>query len=310
MRGNNTTITVLVAIIVVLAGGLALTWYLYNPEFAAVAEVGDDKITVADYQDYMTEYYGAYALTQLIRSKVIYDEAARLGVGVTGEEIDAELETIKSAYGVASDQELENIILNSYGIPLADFKEQLRLAYTLNKIRLHGVEVSDDEAMQYYAENENEYVELESADVRHILTSTIDQAIAARERIIAGEDFDTVAMEVSEDTGKETHGTDFTDVRRDGSYDEDFVEGALMLEEGELSEPVETQFGYHIILCEAKRPARQLEFSEVKEGITDELKEQVAPNRTEVLSRLMQEANIKIRLDDIREDVEFELGIE
>ncbi len=99
---------------------------------------------------------------------------------------------------------------------------------------------------------------------RHILVATDADAQAALKRIKAGEDFAKVAKEVSKDPGSE--GGDLGWFTKDRMVPE-FADAAFTLEPGQISDPVKSQFGWHIIKLEGKRQKSFPPFDEVKEQI-------------------------------------------
>lgn len=114
---------------------------------------------------------------------------------------------------------------------------------------------------------------------RHILVADEQTAHAARERLLAGEDFAALAAELSQDPGSASQGGDLGWQRR-GFFVESFAEAAFALEIGEISEPVQSEFGFHIIqvLGRQTRPltaeqyegARQRTFQKWLEGAKEE----------------------------------------
>ena len=87
---------------------------------------------------------------------------------------------------------------------------------------------------------------------------------AIRKRIEAGESFADVAKEVSEDTGSGAEGGDLGWFAR-GRMVPEFEEAAFSLEPGKVSEPIKTQFGYHLIFVEEKDPERPVEETELEQ---------------------------------------------
>lgn len=85
----------------------------------------------------------------------------------------------------------------------------------------------------------------------HILVTTEDEAKAAQKRVKAGEDFGKVAKELSKDTGAQ--GGDLGWFTKDRMVPE-FGDAAFKMEPGQISDPVKTQFGWHIIKLDEKRP--------------------------------------------------------
>jgi peptidyl-prolyl cis-trans isomerase C len=97
---------------------------------------------------------------------------------------------------------------------------------------------------------------------RHILVATEEDAKKALARVKAGEDFAKVATELSKDPGAE--GGDLGWFTKDKMVPE-FAEAAFKLEPGQISDPVKTQFGWHIIKVEEKRMKTFPPFEQVKD---------------------------------------------
>ena len=139
-----------------------------------------------------------------------------------------------------------------------------------------------DEIQQLYDERIDQYDVPEQANARHILLSipqtAADAEIEARRaeileiraRIEAGEDFAVVAQEMSEDPGSGANGGDLGWFRR-GQMVSAFDEVAFSLETGTLSEPVKSEFGFHLIRVEARRPAQTQSLADVQDDLAFEL---------------------------------------
>ena len=164
--------------------------------------------------------------------------------------------------------------------------------------------VSDDEINSYYNEHLNEFEEVRA---RHILISTQpqppapgakpdeqpkalskDEARKKAEEVLAkvrkGEDFAALAKQYSDDPGSKDKGGEYTFGR--GQMDPDFEKAAFNLKPGEVSEPVETRFGYHIIKLEDTREAKFPAYEEVKAKIEQGLVQQkLAKYREELKSK-------------------------
>ncbi len=100
---------------------------------------------------------------------------------------------------------------------------------------------------------------------RHILVATEADAQAVLKRLRAGEDFTKVAKEVSKDPGSE--GGDLGWFTRERMVPA-FADAAFTLQQGQFSEPVKTQFGWHVIQVEGKRQKTFPPFDQVKDQIT------------------------------------------
>lgn len=195
-----------------------------------------------------------------------------------------------------SDQELRDYFAahsDEYRIP-----EQRMGHYLLvdqNALR-QTLEVGDAEIEAYYREHRDEYAQEEQVRARHVLVSTEertpDEARAriqeARERLDAGEDFASVAAELSEDPGSAARGGDLGFFGR-GRMVPPFEEAAFGATPGELVGPIETQFGYHLIEVQDRREERQRPLDEVRELIANRLRATSAAERAEALAQQLRD---------------------
>ena len=93
-----------------------------------------------------------------------------------------------------------------------------------------------------------------------------------------GEDFAKVAGEVSKDPGSKTDGGDLGFFTKDRMV-EAFAEAAFKLEPGQISDPVKSQFGWHVIQVEEKRKKPAPAFEEIKDQV-EHLSRRARPSRT------------------------------
>ncbi len=154
------------------------------------------------------------------------------------------------------------------------------LAYTADNF-VDASKVSDEDIEEYYELNrEDEFTNEEKVSARHILkkfdSSDNDSKKAARiaidavaARLKAGEDFAKVATETSEDSSAASGG-DLGEFGR-GRMVKPFEETAFALAPGEISEVVESQFGFHIIQVYARAEAGERSLADVREEIIDKL---------------------------------------
>ncbi|OUR63524.1 parvulin peptidyl-prolyl isomerase [Methylophaga sp. 42_25_T18] len=115
-----------------------------------------------------------------------------------------------------------------------------------------SVDIDEDALKQFYADNEDRLVGPKQRRVSHILIEGEDQAAlttitAAKQRLDAGEDFAGVAEELSQDSGSAQQGGDLEFIQR-GQMDSVFEDAAFALQNvGDVTDPVKTEFGYHLI---------------------------------------------------------------
>jgi peptidyl-prolyl cis-trans isomerase C len=151
--------------------------------------------------------------------------------------------------------------------------------------------VTEEEARELYNREIASAKPEEEIRARHILLLTEQQAREQRARILAGTPFATVAMEVSQDPGNAADGGDLGYFTR-GQFDPGFEDAAAILERGVLSEPVQTKFGWHLILVEDKRTRPIPSFDELKGSIISLL---IQRRALEQVSDLRGKAKIDIR---------------
>jgi peptidyl-prolyl cis-trans isomerase C len=177
-----------------------------------------------------------------------------------------------------------------------DFKR--RLAFLRNKL-LMGYELQQeaktaltDEALhQTYDEAVKSMAGQEEVRARHILVQGEDEAKAILEQLKKGADFATLAKEKSKDPGA-ADGGDLGYFTKDQMVPE-FADVAFKMYPGQLSNPVKTQFGWHVIKLEDKRTKQPPEFEKVKDQIEAYL---VRKAQTDFIAKLRQNAKVE-RLD-------------
>lgn len=189
--------------------------------------------------------------------------------------------------------------------------EQVDAAYiTLSQGALaESLEVAEDELRAYYEERAEEYAR-EERRAAHILVEAGDDGqetlATIQQRLADGESFADLAEEYSVDTVSAQEGGDLGFAGR-GVYDEAFEEALFALEEGEVSGPVETSFGLHLIKLEEVRRSDVPAFDELREELRLELARTRASERfAEVRSQL---ADAAYAADDLAGPAE-ELGLE
>lgn len=133
------------------------------------------------------------------------------------------------------------------------------------------VKVEDDEIRRFYHENGDKMAQSE-VKASHILVATEKEAKEIKERIKTHEDFENQAKEHSMCPSKEAGG-DLGFFKR-GTMVPEFEEAAFSIPKGEVSEPVKTQFGYHLICKTDEKAAKKPSFDEAKDIIAHLLQHQ------------------------------------
>ena len=217
-------------------------------------------------------------LQSLIR-QVLYNQAAdERHIRIDRREVDA-------AYAVEYSNLLEqnNIdeeILANYlagqGRSLAEFQQAMRgdietqlRNNALREVIVGIVEPTDDELLAYFESNIARYDVPEQVRASHILTADEETAWEVYELLLAGGDFVELASRYSADSSNKDDGGDLDWFGR-GRMVQEFEEAAFALEIGEISEPVETQFGYHVIKLTDRQEAHTPTLDDVRDEVRDD----------------------------------------
>ncbi len=159
------------------------------------------------------------------------------------------------------------------------------------------IDVTDQDALTYYEENKQRFEKPAQRKAAHILINDDDLAQDTlkeiQDKLDQGESFADLAKAYSQDPGSADQGGDLGLVSP-GDMVEEFDEALFAMEEGQISEPVKTQFGYHIIYLQEIKEARIPAFEEVKDDIVRELQAKQAQtlflDRANELSGLVLDA--------------------
>ncbi|HTY95067.1 MAG TPA: SurA N-terminal domain-containing protein, partial [Steroidobacteraceae bacterium] len=159
------------------------------------------------------------------------------------------------------------------------------------------ITVSDADLQDYYAKNKNRYISAEQRRAHHILVAVNDKVDAAaalkkaqdvEARLKAGGNFEALAKQFSDDAGSATQGGDLGLAER-GSLEGPFGDALFAMKPGEISAPVRTKYGYHIIRLDEIQPARGKTFAEARGDVLDQLRHDRAADRFGDLQEQIQQ---------------------
>ena len=214
------------------------------------------------------------AVQFLVQREQFEQKAEDLDVEVTDKQVDARLEQIKKQY-FGGDQKKFEKQLKEQGITEKQVRNDIRAQLVSEKIfaKVAGdAKVTDEEIAAYYAKNKTQYSQPESRDVRHILVKTKKQADDLHTQLQNGAAFAVLAKKFSEDTGSKANGGKLTISK--GQTVAPFDQTAFLLKKNDISKPVKTEFGYHIIqpLTDTK-PAKVTPLKDVQASIKQQLQQ-------------------------------------
>ena len=148
------------------------------------------------------------------------------------------------------------------------FKEHTMLEALRREAVDSQVTVTPEELQGYYDTHRDSFLASEEFRVSHILVKTAGEAADLKKRSTQGEDFSSLARKASLDASTKSNGGDLGKIKK-GQTVPEFEQAVLKLKPGEVSEPVATQFGYHLIKLIERRPGPPLSFEQAKAQVKE-----------------------------------------
>jgi foldase protein PrsA len=266
-----------------LAGGVIALSACNQSGGSTVAESSAGDITQDELYEAMKEKVGAQALQQLVYEKVLSEKYE-----VTDKELDAKVDELKEQLG-----ENFEAALAQYGYAdEEDFKETMKLGLMQEKAAMQSIKVTDKEVKEYY---DNYKPEIKA---RHILVKDEKTALEVKQKLDAGEKFEDVSNTYSTDEAAKQAGGDLGWFGP-GAMDPVFEEAAYALKKDEISAPVQTSFGFHVIQLTDKKEKKS--FEEMKEQMEKELKSSKLTTEkiNEIMQKEIKDAKVKISDKDL-----------
>jgi|GEM_PF-530838 len=235
-----------------------------------VATVNGEKISKDELYEAMVPSAGTTALDSLITMKLVDQEASNKKIEVTEDEMAKELADVKKNFG--SESAFKDA-LKQAGLSEDVLNNQLQMQVQLRKLLKDKVKVTDADIKKYYDENKASFATEEQVKASHILVKTKEEADAIEKQLKNGGDFAAIAKEKSTDTGSAANGGDLGYFGK-GAMVPEFEKAAFDLKVGEISAPIKSDYGYHIIKVIDHKQASTPTLEEKKAEITESLEYQ------------------------------------
>jgi parvulin-like peptidyl-prolyl isomerase len=288
----------------------------------AIAVVGDERVSKAEFDRLLSQARASYKdskrpfpdsgteeyvqlrdqiVQYLVRRAQFAEEADSRGIEISDDQIEKRLDQLVQQYFQGDKKRYEQQ-LKSNGVTNDQVREDVEaqlIQEELFKDVTKDVKVSDAELQKYYRENKKQYSTPAQRDIRHILLKKNQKALAdsLAAQIRSGGNFEQLARKYSQDPGSKKVGGRLEISK--GQTVPAFDRVAFTIPKGQVSSPVKTQFGWHVIeALTAVQPAKTTPFNQVKQAI-----------RQQLLQSKKSEASTKYveRLED-SDNVDYQVG--
>ncbi|WP_076558690.1 peptidylprolyl isomerase [Salimicrobium flavidum] len=251
-----------------------------------VVETGNSEITQEQFYNELKNKHGEQVLQQMVTNKVLEEK-----YDVSDKAVQSELDSLKEQYG----DQFEMVLQQSGFESEEAFKETIRSSLLQEQAAAETVDISEQEMKDYYERMQTE------VQASHILVEDEETANQVKEELNNGAEFSNLASEYSTDGSAQQGGK--LGYFGPGEMAPEFEAAAYGLEAGEVSDPVQTQFGYHIIKVTDKREAEDVKpYEEAKSEIKRTLVSQKVDQQQlqQHVSQIMQDAEIDVKLDEFQ----------
>ena len=297
---------------------LVLTLFLPNTFSAektlqnnVIATVNGKKITQEDlisrlgnFNDTDTETLNSIRqeiIDQLITEILLDEFIDKQGLIVTQEEIEREVYQIRNNITGGHENTILSLeqVLTSIGSNMNEFKRSIKHSIALEKYFNNKL---DDKTLEKYFNENKSLFNGESVKVSHILIDTrnmktreefskaLEQIKNIKKELDSGGVFGEIAKKYS-NCPSAFNGGDLGYIQRKGNMAKSFLDAAFLLRVGQVSEPIQTEYGYHLIKVTDKKEGSDVQFGDIREKVRLEL---LDAEILKLLDRLRKEALIVI----------------
>lgn len=249
----------------------------------AVVEMEAGDITKDDFYQALVDRHGEQVLQELVTKEVLANKYE-----VTEEQVDEEVQKTKDQLGDQFEQALQAQGLSDE----ETYRNIVHLSLLQEAAIAEDIEIPEEDIKKRHEENNTEI------KAQHILVEDEETANEVKKKLDEGGDFAELAKEYSTD-GSAEQGGDLGYFSK-GKMVPEFEETAFGMEPGEVSDPVQSQFGFHIIKVNDKREVEEpTKYEDVKEDI-----------RRELLNERMDVAKVQEKMDGLMKDANIDVNVD
>lgn len=240
-------------------------------------------------------------LDQLITDILLDEFIDKQGLIVRPEEIEREVDRIRNTINSNQKNAIQSLeqILISIGSHIDEFKKSIKYSIALEKYFHNKL---DDKTLKKYFDENKSVFNGETVKVSHILIDTrnmqtaeeishaLEQIKTIKRELDRGAPFDEVAKKYSNCPSAQ-NGGDLGFIQRKGIFAKSFLDAAFSLKPGQVSEPIQTEYGYHLIKVTDKKEGGNIQFDAIREKVRLEA---LDAEILTLLDRLRKEATIMV----------------
>ncbi|WP_050614232.1 peptidylprolyl isomerase [Bacillus testis] len=256
-----------------------------NGDNEAVVETKAGNVTKDEFYDALKDNGGEQVLQELVYEKILSKEYK-----VSDKELDKRVQSLKEQLG-----DNFEMALAQYGYKdEADLRKNFKIAMLQEKAAVKDIKVTDEEVKKAYEEYKPEI------KARHILVADEKTAKEVKAKLAAGEKFEDLAKKYSTDTASAKEGGDLGWFGA-GAMVPEFETAAYKLQKDQISDPVKTDNGYHIIQVTDKKEKKP--FKDMKKDLEYQVK--VSKIDTEKIQKVMEKElkknDVKVKDKDLKD---------
>lgn len=260
--------------------------------FHPVATIDDHVITLRDFYLYASDYYGSSILNQMMDEQVLEAEAEQLAIKVSADEIEQELARMRQGY--ESEEEFLRIMKEQLGMDREALERDIRHTLLMEKIATHGIEITDQDLAQYFAERPSEAMAGTQLHLIQIVVDEQAEAEVVRRDIAQGVRFEDLAAAYSDDSMFPNGDLGWVE------WDDPFLPAEMMEQAremviGQVSPVIALEDGtFALIKLQDKRELSDEEKEQLLERIRMELALSQAPSMQDLLIELRIKHNASV----------------
>ncbi|MFC7063468.1 peptidylprolyl isomerase [Halobacillus seohaensis] len=258
-----------------------------------VASTKNGEVNKEEFYNKLVSEHGDKVLKDMV-----YEEVLSEKFSVSDKKVQTKLDKMKEQYG----DKFQSVLKQNGFADEAQFKEVIRSSMLKQKAATQGVSVKDEEIKQYYENMKKEF------KASHILVKDKKTADEVLKKLENGEEFAKLAKEYSTDKKSANNGGKLGGYTSTGKMVLPFEKAAYNLKVGEVSDPVKTKHGYHVIKVTDKRDKEDTssigKFKDMKDQLRQELlNRQANPDN---ITEIMKNAGVEIKIEELKDQISFE----